>query len=125
MSGGFMYILECYDGSYSVGSTVDLIRRFEEHQNGVGANHTKKRLPVTLVYCEEYRNVAHAFYREKQVQGWRREKKQALIDGQYKQLPFLAIAYRDLKSLASRASANLNSVPQQKSDSTQSELNKK
>lgn len=78
-----------------------------------------------LVYCEEYRNIAHAFYREKQVQGWRREKKQALIDGQYKQLPFLAIAYRDLKSLASRASANLNSVPKQKTDSTQSELNKK
>ncbi len=120
-----MYILECYDGSYYVGSTVDLIRRLEQHQNGLGANHTKKRLPVALVYFEEYRSVAHAFYREKQVQGWRREKKQALIDGQYNQLPFLAIAYRDLKSLASSASANLYSVPQKKSDCTQSELNKK
>lgn len=46
----YMYILECADGSYYTGSTWDLDRRLREHQSGEGANHTKKRLPVKLVY---------------------------------------------------------------------------
>ena len=75
-----MYILECVDGSYYTGSTWDLERRLGEHQNGMGANHTAKRLPVRLVYCEEYERVEDAFRREKQVQGWTRAKKKALIE---------------------------------------------
>ena len=63
-----MYILLCADGSYYTGSTIDLERRLEQHQNGEGANHTKKRLPVTLLYYEEYSRIDQAFYREKQVQ---------------------------------------------------------
>lgn len=66
---GWMYILECCDGSYYTGSTNDLARRFNEHSAGEGANHTKKRLPVKLVYVEEYPRIDLAFYREKQVQG--------------------------------------------------------
>lgn len=93
---GFMYILECADGSYYVGSTNNIKRRLIEHQNGEGANHTKKRLPVKLVYYEEYRHVSLAFYREKQVQGWSRAKKEALINGSYNDLPELSKAYRDL-----------------------------
>ena len=76
-----MYILECADGSYYTGSTWDLERRLWQHQNGEGANHTRKRLPIKLIYCEEYDRVDEAFYREKQVQGWSRRKKQALIEG--------------------------------------------
>jgi len=76
-----MYILECADGSYYTGSTRDLERRLWEHQNGKGAHHTAKRLPVKLIYCEECDRVDDAFYREKQVQGWSRKKKQALIEG--------------------------------------------
>jgi putative endonuclease len=76
-----MYILKCADGSYYTGSTIDLERRLWQHQNGLGANHTAKRLPVTLVYCEFFEYVADAFYREKQVQGWTRRKKEALIAG--------------------------------------------
>ena len=74
MSKGFMYILECVDGSYYTGSTKDLERRLWEHQNMLGANYTKKRLPVKLVYYEEYLRIDEAFYREKQVQGWSRPK---------------------------------------------------
>jgi len=85
-----MYILECADGSYYTGSTWDLERRLWEHQNGLGANHTAKRLPVRLVYCEECDRIDHAFYREKQVQGWSRKKKQALIAGDTNQLHRLA-----------------------------------
>jgi putative endonuclease len=76
-----MYILECADGSYYTGSTRDLERRLWEHQSGLGAVHTSKRLPVKLVYCEECDRIDDAFYREKQIQGWGRKKKQALIVG--------------------------------------------
>jgi putative endonuclease len=76
-----MYILECVDGSYYTGSTTNLRRRLWQHQNGLGANHTAKRLPVKLVYFEVYERVADAFEREKQVQGWSRKKKQALMEG--------------------------------------------
>ena len=81
-----MYILECADGSFYTGSTWDLDRRLWEHQNGLGARHTAKRLPVKLVYCEYYDRVEDAFHREKQVQGWSRHKKQALIEGNLEKL---------------------------------------
>jgi putative endonuclease len=85
-----MYILECADGSFYTGSTWDLERRHEEHQSGLGARHTSKRLPVKLVYHEEFDRVEDAFNREKQVQGWTRKKKQALISGQSDNLPEMA-----------------------------------
>ncbi|HSW53871.1 MAG TPA: GIY-YIG nuclease family protein [Ignavibacteriaceae bacterium] len=50
MSKGFTYILECADGSFYTGSTKDLEKRLREHNNGIGANYTKSRLPVELVY---------------------------------------------------------------------------
>lgn len=97
MFGGFMYILECSDGSFYTGSTNDLERRIAEHQAGEGANFTKNRLPVRLVYFEEYQRIDDAFYREKQVQGWRREKKQALINGQLELLPRLALTAKKVE----------------------------
>ncbi len=90
MSKGFMYILECSDGTYYTGSTKDLERRIWEHQHKLGANYTKKRLPVKLKYFEEYSRIDDAFYREKQVQGWSRKKKTALINDEEKLLPELA-----------------------------------
>jgi putative endonuclease len=86
----WMYILECCDGSYYVGSTKNLERRLSEHQQGLGARYTTRRLPVKLVYCEVYDRVSDAFYREKQVQGWRRAKREALINGDPQLLPALA-----------------------------------
>jgi len=86
----YMYILECADGSYYTGSTWDLERRLWEHQNGLGANHTAKRLPVTLLYCEECERIEDAYVREKQIQGWSRKKKQALMAGNMNQLHRLA-----------------------------------
>jgi len=94
---GYTYILECNDGSYYTGSTIDLDYRLQQHQNGEGANYTRTRLPVKLVYYEEYQRIEDAFHREKQIQGWSRKKKQALINGAPELLPKLAIAYRDLK----------------------------
>ena len=85
-----MYILECSDGSYYTGSTIDLELRLHHHQVGEGANYTKTRLPVKLVYSEEYDRIDVAFDREKQIQRWTRKKKTALINGQQKDLPELA-----------------------------------
>ena len=75
-----MYILECRDGSFYTGSTRDLEKRLQEHQRGKGAKYTRSRLPVRLIYCEEYERFGDALRREKQVQGWTRRMKRALID---------------------------------------------
>ena len=85
-----MYLLECADGSYYTGSTKSLELRLQQHQNGEGAKHTKKRLPVKLVYYEEFQRIDEAFYREKQVQGWSRKKKEVLVEGMPEKLHELA-----------------------------------
>jgi putative endonuclease len=87
---GYMYILECADQTFYVGSTNDLIKRFDQHQKGEGANYTIKRLPVKLIYYEELETVFEAFQREKQIQGWSRQKKIALINKNIKELKLLS-----------------------------------
>ncbi len=87
---GFMYILCCSNGTYYTGSTKNLERRLAQHQAGEGANHTRKYAPVELVYYEEFDRIDHAFYREKQIQGWSKKKKEALINGQLDVIPKLA-----------------------------------
>jgi putative endonuclease len=86
----WMYILECSDSSYYVGSTKDLEYRLFERQKGKGAQYTSRRLPVKLVYSEEYERVADAYAREKQVQNWSRAKREALINSHHELLPKLA-----------------------------------
>jgi putative endonuclease len=87
---GYMYILLCSNGQYYTGSTNDLERRLAEHNSGKGANFTRKHLPVELVYFEEFERIDDAFYREKQVQGWNRRKKEALINGETHKLHALS-----------------------------------
>jgi putative endonuclease len=87
---GFMYILQCSDGTFYTGSTLNIDKRVIEHQSGFGANYTKDKLPVVLVYFEEFSRIDLAFNREKQVQGWSRKKKEALINGKYQLLPELS-----------------------------------
>ncbi len=86
----WMYILECSDGTYYVGSTKDLEYRFYEHQTRKGAKYTSRRLPVKLVYSEEQERIVDAYTREKQVQNWSRAKREALINGNKESLPKLA-----------------------------------
>jgi putative endonuclease len=86
----WIYIVECSDGSYYTGSTIDLERRLWEHNEGIAANFTKKRLPVKLVFAEQSDSIETAFLREKQVQGWSRAKKLALIEGRMGDLPGLS-----------------------------------
>lgn len=86
----WVYILECADSSYYVGSTRDLEKRFAEHSTGVGAAYTRRRLPVTLVFAQEFERIDDAYAREKQIQGWSRAKRRALIDQNYESLPRLS-----------------------------------
>lgn len=86
----WVYIVECNDGSYYTGSTVDLERRIFEHNEGLGANFTRKKRPVTLVFAEPSDSLETAFLREKQIQGWSRAKKRALIESRWDDLPQLA-----------------------------------
>lgn len=85
----YMYILQCVDDSYYVGSTRNIEKRLWQHNQGLGAKYTARRLPVKLVYTEEFDSIADAFAREKQVQGWGRAKREALIRGDYDALPDL------------------------------------
>jgi len=90
---GFTYILKCSDGSYYTGSTKNLEMRVYQHSIGQGGKYTSKRLPIELVYFEQYPRVDFAYYREKQIQGWSRRKKEALISGNYEKLPRLSQNY--------------------------------
>ena len=91
----FTYILRCADGSYYVGSTLDLERRLAQHDAGEGALYTVRRRPVELVWAHETQLVDDAFALEKKIQGWSRAKREALIEGRFDVLPALSrSAYR-------------------------------
>ena len=61
---GYVYILECANEKYYTGSTIDLDKRLEEHNAGLGANFTRKYLPFNLVYVEVCETVDRAFQRK-------------------------------------------------------------
>jgi putative endonuclease len=86
-----VYILRCADGSYYVGLTkAGLDKRLAEHQDGAFEGYTSKRRPVVLVWSQEFLVLTQAIEFERQLKGWRREKKEALIRGDYCALPRLA-----------------------------------
>jgi putative endonuclease len=86
-----LYIFRCADGSYYVGTTRDsLEKRVAEHQAGTLNGYTALRRPVTLVFHQYFERVEDAVSAERQIKGWRREKKEALIRGDYAALPSLA-----------------------------------
>jgi putative endonuclease len=89
---GWAYIIECADGSYYVGSTIDLDRRISQHNLGLGAKYTQiaRRRPVKLIWAAQFDRIDDAFWFEKQVQGWSRAKRKALIEGRISDLPSLA-----------------------------------
>ena len=86
----FTYMLRCNDGSFYVGSTRDLDRRLWEHNEGLGAEYTRRRRPVQLVWSAEFEHVGEAFFWEKRIQGWGRAKREALARGDFAALPGLA-----------------------------------
>ena len=83
----YVYILECSDHSFYTGVTNDIDRRVEEHQYGENKEaYTYSRRPVKLVYSEFFIDPTDAINFEKQIKGWTRKKKIALINGDFKTL---------------------------------------
>lgn len=84
------YLLLCCDGSYYAGHTDDLEQRMAQHQTGALGGYTALRRPVTLVWSERFATRDEAFSVERQIKGWSRAKKQALIAGDWARLQQLA-----------------------------------
>jgi putative endonuclease len=100
--GADLYILRCADGSFYGGTTVGgLEQRAAEHQAVVYDGDTARRRPVRLVFEQSFERLEDAAAAERQVKGWRRDKKEALIGGDYAVLP-------DLAGRGVRASASTN-----------------
>lgn len=86
-----VYILQCRDGSYYVGCTTKSPEaRLAEHNRGLLGGYTKARRPVRLVWSQEFARFDEAGAFERQLKGWRRAKKEALIRGDYASLRALA-----------------------------------
>jgi predicted GIY-YIG superfamily endonuclease len=78
----FVYVLVCVDGTFYVGITANLTLRLAQHQMGHDlAAYTYRRRPVRLVWCERFPSLGEALARERQLKGWSRAKKEALITG--------------------------------------------
>ena len=82
--GAWLHILRCADGSYYTGTTrTDLEIRVAQHQTGHFGGYTATRRPVVLVYSEYFDRIVDAIAAERQIKGWSRAKKEALIAGRF------------------------------------------
>jgi predicted GIY-YIG superfamily endonuclease len=90
----WVYILQCFDGSYYTGQTNSVYDRLAQHQAGMGGSYTSSRLPVVLVYAREFSTHDDAFRWEQKIKGWSRNKKAALIAGNYDALIDMSKARR-------------------------------
>jgi putative endonuclease len=87
----YLYILRCADSSYYVGmARGSLEKRIAEHDAGIFDGYTALRRPVALVFGQHFDRIEDAVSAERQVKGWRREKKEALIRGDFAALPALS-----------------------------------
>ena len=75
----YCYIVECADGTFYTGWTVDPERRVATHNKGRGARYTRTRGPVKLVYVEELPDRKSAMQREIAIKRMKREGKNKLI----------------------------------------------
>jgi putative endonuclease len=102
--GFWTYMLHCVDRTFYVGHTDDLDARIGAHQSGLTPGYTSTRLPVTLVWSDEFPSRYEALAAERQIKGWGRAKKLALIRGDWKTISDLARNSKE-KERASTSSA--------------------
>jgi len=89
--GAHVYILRCADGSFYVGSTrTSLEARVSQHNDATFGGYTARRRPVDLMFHQEFGRISDAIAAERQIKGWTRAKKQALIRGDFAALRLLA-----------------------------------
>ncbi|WP_068031873.1 GIY-YIG nuclease family protein [Rhodoplanes sp. Z2-YC6860] len=91
VTGAYLYILRCSDSSYYVGTTrADLEVRVAQHNAGLFGGYTATRRPVALIFSQHFESITDAIETERQVKGWTRAKKEALIRGDWDRLKLLA-----------------------------------
>jgi predicted GIY-YIG superfamily endonuclease len=90
MNDFYVYILKCNDASYYVGHTDNIEKRIAEHQANEYHCYTSKRLPVQVVFIQNFATRDEAFNAERQIKKWNRQKKEALIAENFSQLSLLA-----------------------------------
>jgi tRNA/rRNA methyltransferase len=98
------YMVRCADGSYYVGHTDDLEARIGAHQAGLIEGYTQKRRPVALVWSQDFPERDQAFRAERQIKGWSRAKKEALIRGDWEALHLFAMRTPVLRDPGSTSS---------------------
>jgi putative endonuclease len=87
----YLYILKCNDNSYYTGVTNNLDKRLKEHNLGINPeSYTYSRRPLELVYSEAFTNFNLAFEWETKIKKWSKAKKEALINGEFDNLPELS-----------------------------------
>ena len=91
----YVYILHCTDGSYYTGLTEDLEIRLAQHQMGELPGYTQNRRPVQLVFSDEFSSMDDALGRERQIKGWSKAKKEALIAEDWEGLAELSRSKKD------------------------------
>ena len=79
----YVYILRGSDGSYYVGHTNDLEQRLAAHERGAIEGYTLSPPPVELVFSDQFSTRQEAFHRERQIKGWSKAEKEALIKGDW------------------------------------------
>ncbi len=79
----WVYILRCGDGSYYTGHTDNLERRLHQHQAGIFDGYTASRKPLALVYSCPFPSREEALRAERQIKGWSRKKKEAMLRGDW------------------------------------------
>jgi predicted GIY-YIG superfamily endonuclease len=84
------WALHCNAGRFYVGHTDDLERRLGQHETGAIRGFTRNYLPVKLVWCQDFTTREEAKAAEKQIKGWSRAKKLALIRGDWGEISRLA-----------------------------------
>ncbi|MFA5555617.1 MAG: GIY-YIG nuclease family protein [Flavobacteriaceae bacterium] len=91
MKLSYVYILLCSDNTYYVGVTSNLEKRIEEHILGKHyESYTYSRRPLELVYYTTFTDIVIAIEYEKKIKKWSKQKKLALIEGRYDDLPNLS-----------------------------------
>lgn len=95
------YILECSDHSYYVGCSTNLAQRMEQHEQGTFPGYTAKRQPVALKWSGETNDINNAIAAERQIKGWSRAKKEALIGGDWEALHELSLS-REVRARKAR-----------------------
>ncbi|UCH72668.1 MAG: GIY-YIG nuclease family protein [Rhodospirillales bacterium] len=87
----YVYIVRCRGGAYYTGTTrTSLEQRVAEHNAGVYGGYTNRRRPVELVFAQEFAKIEDAIAAERQIKGWSRAKKEALIAGDLARLAGLS-----------------------------------